>query len=129
MSGKASGRTNGGTQILMKKLTIMSQAPDSTSDSAPASVVELDPQTRPPKMYKVLLLNDDFTPMDFVVYVLRRFFNKTETAAEQIMMDVHKKGSGIAGVYSLEIAEMKVMQVNHYARSQQHPLRCEMEAE
>ncbi len=82
-----------------------------------------------PKMYKVLLLNDDFTPMDFVVLVLRRFFAKSEEAATAIMLDVHKKGAGIAGVFTLEMAEMKTMQVNQFARMNQHPLKCTLEAE
>ena len=82
-----------------------------------------------PKMYKVILLNDDFTPMDFVVLVLRRFFAKTEEQATEIMLDVHKKGAGIAGVFTLEMAEMKSMQVNQFARMNQHPLKCTLEVE
>lgn len=82
-----------------------------------------------PKMYKVILLNDDFTPMDFVVLVLRRFFSKTEEEATAVMLDVHKKGAGIAGVFTLEMAEMKTMQVNQFARMNQHPLKCTLEAE
>ena len=91
--------------------------------------VELDSRTDTPKMYKVILLNDDYTPMDFVVLVLRRFFGKSEEVAAQIMLDVHKKGAGVAGVYSLEIAEMKVMQVNQFAQLNQHPFKCIMEEE
>lgn len=82
-----------------------------------------------PKMYKVVLLNDDYTPMDFVVLVLQRFFGKSQEQATHIMLDVHKKGSGLAGVFTLEVAEMKVMQVNQFARNNQHPLKCTMEAE
>lgn len=82
-----------------------------------------------PKMYKVLLLNDDFTPMDFVVLVLQRFFGKKTEDAQKVMLDVHQKGNGTAGVYILEVAEMKVMQVNQFARSNQHPLKCTMESE
>lgn len=85
------------------------------------------PKLGTPKMYKVILLNDDYTPMDFVVHVLRRFFGKTEEQATQIMLDVHKKGAGVAGIYSLEIAEMKVMQVNHYAQMNHHPLKSTLE--
>lgn len=94
---------------------------------------EMDVQSVPkldsPKMYKVILLNDDYTPMDFVVLVLRRFFAKTEEQATQIMLDVHKKGAGIAGIYSLEIAEMKVMQVNQFAQLNQYPLKSTLEEE
>lgn len=82
-----------------------------------------------PKMYKVILLNDDFTPMDFVVLVLRRFFSKSEEQATSVMLDVHKKGAGVAGVFTLELAEMKTMQVNQFARMNQHPLKCTLEQE
>lgn len=91
------------------------------------SGVAILPKLNTPKMYKVILLNDDFTPMDFVVHVLRRFFGKTEEQATEIMLDVHKKGAGVAGIYSLEIAEMKVMQVNHFAQMNQHPLKSTLE--
>jgi ATP-dependent Clp protease adaptor protein ClpS len=101
----------------------------SESESSGQGQVELDSRTDVPKMYKVILLNDDYTPMDFVVLVLRRFFAKTEEVANQIMLDVHKKGAGIAGVYSLEIAEMKVMQVNQFAQISQYPLKSTMEEE
>lgn len=91
--------------------------------------LELDSRIDTPKMYKVIILNDDYTPMDFVVLVLRRFFAKTEEVAAEIMLDVHKKGAGVAGVYSLEIAEMKVMQVNQFAQMSQYPLKSTMEEE
>lgn len=89
--------------------------------------VEVADRLETPKMYKVLLLNDDFTPMDFVVLVLRRFFGQSEEAATKIMLDVHKKGAGVAGVYTLELAEMKMMQVNQFARMNQHPLKSTVE--
>ncbi|WP_413584753.1 ATP-dependent Clp protease adapter ClpS [Bdellovibrio sp. HCB274] len=91
--------------------------------------VQLVPKLDTPKMYKVILLNDDYTPMDFVVLVLRRFFAKSEEEATKIMLDVHKKGAGVAGVYSLEIAEMKVMQVNQFAQLNQNPLKSTLEEE
>ncbi len=90
---------------------------------------ELDQRVETPKMYKVLLLNDDYTPMDFVVLVLKRFFGKSEEQATQVMLDVHRRGSGIAGVYTLEVAEMKVMQVNQFAQLNQHPLKSTLEAD
>jgi ATP-dependent Clp protease adaptor protein ClpS len=93
------------------------------------SSVQAIPKLDTPKMYKVILLNDDYTPMDFVVLVLRRFFSKTEEQATEIMLDVHKKGAGIAGVFSLEIAEMKVMQVNQFAQLNQYPLKSTLEEE
>jgi ATP-dependent Clp protease adaptor protein ClpS len=80
-------------------------------------------------MFRVILLNDDFTPMDFVIMVLQRFFQKSTEDASKIMMDVHKKGAGVAGVYTLEVAEMKVMQVHQFARMNQHPLKCTLEPE
>lgn len=89
----------------------------------------LDQRTQVPKKYKVLLLNDDFTPMDFVVHVLQRFFQKSPEQAQQIMMEVHQKGAGLAGVFTLEIAEMKSMQTNQYARLNQHPLKSIVEPE
>lgn len=94
-----------------------------------AGSVDTIERVETPKMYKVLLLNDDFTPMEFVTLVLKRFFGKAEEAATKIMLDVHKKGSGLAGVYTLEMAEMKVMQVNQFARQNQHPLKCTLEQE
>lgn len=86
-------------------------------------------QTAQPQQWKVLLLNDDYTPMDFVVYVLERFFNKQSEEANRIMMHVHQKGVGICGVYTYEVAETKVAQVTNFARQHQHPLQCTMEKE
>jgi ATP-dependent Clp protease adaptor protein ClpS len=92
-------------------------------------VLKTRPQTKKPSMYKVLLLNDDYTPMEFVVLVLERFFQKTYEAATQIMLEVHNSGLGLCGIYTHEIAETKVNQVLDFARSQQHPLQCTMEKE
>jgi len=80
-----------------------------------------------PTMYKVLLHNDDYTPMDFVVFVLKKFFNKSDIEAYQIMMDVHEKGLGLAGVYSFEIAETKVTQVNQFSKQNEYPLKTSLE--
>ncbi|WP_413291611.1 ATP-dependent Clp protease adapter ClpS [Bdellovibrio sp. HCB337] len=87
------------------------------------------PRVETPKMYKVILLNDDYTPMEFVVLILRRFFGKNEDEATKVMLDVHKKGSGVAGVFTLEVAEMKVMQVNQYSQMNEHPLKSTLEEE
>lgn len=84
-------------------------------------------QTKQPSYYKVLLLNDDYTPMDFVVLVLEKFFNKDQTQAVEVMMSVHKTGVGLCGVYTYEVAETKVVQVLTFAREHQHPLQCTME--
>ena len=87
------------------------------------------PKTKKPSMYKVLMLNDDYTPMDFVVQILQTFFQKTEDEAVQVMLNVHQKGVGICGVYSFEVAETKVMQVIDSARRHEHPLQCTLEKE
>lgn len=88
---------------------------------------KVKPKTKKPPMYKVLLLNDDYTPMEFVVYVLERFFNKSTEEATRIMLHVHQKGVGICGIYTFEVAETKVAQVMDLARQHQHPLQCTME--
>jgi len=99
----------------------------------PNSDVGVDTQTRPktkrPPLYKVLLLNDDFTPMEFVVRVLERFFGLTNSQAIEVMLTVHQKGVALVGVFSYEIAETKVGQVMDFARRNQHPLQCTMEKE
>jgi ATP-dependent Clp protease adaptor protein ClpS len=96
------------------------------SNSA-AVITKTKPQTKRPNLYRVLLLNDDYTPMEFVVHVLERFFNKDRDAATQIMMHVHNNGIGECGVFTYEVAETKVTQVMDFARKHQHPLQCVME--
>ncbi|MER2509284.1 ATP-dependent Clp protease adapter ClpS [Amaricoccus sp.] len=86
-------------------------------------------RTQRPPLYKVLLLNDDYTPMEFVVHVLERFFGISHLQARDIMLTVHRKGLAVVGVFSFEIAETKVTQVMDYARRNQHPLQCTMEKE
>jgi len=92
-------------------------------------VTKTRPKTKRPSLYRVLLLNDDYTPMEFVVHVLERFFNKGREEATKIMLHVHHKGVGICGVYTYEVAETKVTQVTDFARQHQHPLQCTMEKE
>ena len=92
-------------------------------------VTKTRPKTKKPSLYKVLLLNDDYTPMEFVVHVLERFFSKPREEAVQIMLTVHRHGVGICGVYTFEVAETKVAQVIELARRHQHPLQCTMEKE
>ena len=84
-------------------------------------------KTAPPPMYKVLLLNDDFTPMDFVIDLLKKYFNKDHTTATEIMLNIHTKGKGICGTYSYDIAETKAAQVIEDARSNEYPLQCTLE--
>ena len=98
-------------------------------DSKTGIVTKTRPKTKKPNLYKVLLLNDDFTPMEFVVLVLQRFFNKGHEDATRIMLHVHHKGVGICGVYTYEVAETKVTQVMDFSRQHGHPLQCTMEKE
>ena len=86
-------------------------------------------RTKKPSMYKVLMLNDDYTPMEFVVDVLQHIFQKTREEATQVMLHVHQKGVGVCGVYTYEVAETKVTQTVDYARKNQHPLQCTLEKE
>ena len=102
---------------------------DKDQDRLPGNgvVVEAKPKTKKPSMYKVLMLNDDYTPMEFVVHVLERFFRKNREEATQIMLHVHRRGVGVCGVFTYEVAETKVTQVIDYARQHQHPLQCTLE--
>jgi ATP-dependent Clp protease adaptor protein ClpS len=100
-------------------------------DDGNGSGVALQTRTRTkrPAMYKVLMLNDDYTPMEFVVHVLEKFFTKTRQEATEIMLHVHRRGVGVCGVFTYEVAETKVNQVTEFARRNQHPLRCTLEKE
>lgn len=102
---------------------------DSNDENQTGIVTRTRPETKKPSLYKVLLLNDDYTPMEFVVHVLERFFNKGREEATRIMLHVHQKGVGICGVYTYEVAETKVTQVMDFSRQNQHPLQCTMEKE
>ena len=103
------------------------QEPDNGDDTG--LLLEARPKTKKPSMYKVLLLNDDYTPMEFVVHVVEKFFAKNRAEATDIMMHVHRRGVGICGVFTYEIAETKVAQVMDYARANEQPLQCTMEKE
>jgi len=92
-------------------------------------VAKTRPKTKKPSLYKVLILNDDYTPMEFVVHILEKFFNKGREQAVEIMLHVHRHGVGICGVFTFEVAETKVAQVIEFARRHQHPLQCTMEKE
>ncbi len=92
-------------------------------------ITKTRPKTQRPPLYKVLLLNDDYTPMEFVVHVLERFFGLSHAQAFEIMLTVHKKGLAVVGVFSHEVAETKVAQVMDFSRRHQHPLQCTMEKE
>src|SRR5437879_11289923 len=101
--------------------------PHPVNPDAGGVVEEAKPEVKQPPLYRVLLLNDDYTPMEFVVDVLERFFNKDHEAATRIMLHVHHHGIGECGVYTYEVAETKVTQVMDFARKYQHPLQCVME--
>jgi ATP-dependent Clp protease adaptor protein ClpS len=102
--------------------------PDSNHEIGVATA-EAKPELKQPKRYKVLLLNDDYTPMDFVVQVLKQFFHKNMEQATKVMLEVHYEGQGTAGIYTADIAETKTAQVNDFARAHDHPLMCSMEVE
>lgn len=90
-------------------------------------ITRVQPKVKKPSLYRVLLINDDYTPMEFVIHILERFFQKDRDAATRIMLQVHNHGVGECGVFTYEVAETKVMQVMDFAREHQHPLQCVME--
>ncbi|MEO0421366.1 MAG: ATP-dependent Clp protease adapter ClpS [Pseudomonadota bacterium] len=107
----------------------MSELPENpaTDDDSGVLAQEQEPETKQPPLFRVVLLNDDYTPMEFVVDVLQRIFSMDRSKATRIMLEVHTRGRGVCGVYTYEIAETKVAQVNAYSREHQHPLLCTME--
>jgi len=102
------------------------QKPGNQPDDGLA-VQEAKPRLKRPPLYKVILINDDYTPMDFVVHILEIFFSLDRQTATRVMLEVHTRGKGVCGVYPHEVAETKVSQVNDYSREHQHPLMCTME--
>lgn len=106
-------------------------APDDGAheDEEAGVLLETKPKVTRPSMYKVLLLNDDYTSMEFVVHILEKFFGKTHQESTDIMLHVHRRGVGVAGLFTYEVAETKVTQVMDYARKNEHPLQCIMEKE
>ncbi len=106
---------------------VRSQSGEENDPESGLVVLESRPEVAEPKRYKVILVNDDFTPMEFVVEVLSLFFNLDEETATRVMLNVHTKGKGVCGVFSQDIAETKVVMVNDFARENEHPLLCTME--
>ncbi|MBT2971545.1 MAG: ATP-dependent Clp protease adapter ClpS [gamma proteobacterium symbiont of Ctena orbiculata] len=100
---------------------------EQTSHEDGLALKEAVPKLKKPSMYKVIILNDDYTPMEFVVLVLETFFNMDREKATRVMLHVHTRGAGVCGVFTKDVAETKVSQVNDYSRSNQHPLMCTME--
>lgn len=118
-----------GLRLVWQALSPRMQAGDGEGDDGfdNGTAVELRTKPKRPSLYRVLILNDDYTPMDFVVHVLERFFNKGRDEATQIMLLVHHHGVGECGTFTYEVAETKVVQVMDFARRHQHPLQCVME--
>ncbi|MCL4151138.1 UNVERIFIED_CONTAM: hypothetical protein GTU68_036755 [Idotea baltica] len=111
-------------------VSISPYAADKPGDGPDSIVlIETKPKTKKPALYKVIMLNDDYTPMEFVVIVLEKFFQIGREAAVEIMMTVHLKGAAVVGVFTYEVAETKVAAVMEYARRHEHPLTCHMEKE
>ena len=124
------GVKNVDDNIESKSLTKMSRNNQSEDDDVTGGVLlEKKEKTEKPSLYRVLMLNDDYTPMEFVVLVLQRFFGHNHEAAQQIMLHVHQRGVGICGVYTFEIAEAKASQVMNFARQNEHPLQLQLEKE
>lgn len=109
------------------ELSIASMAEESTRHDRELVAEEAEPKLKRPPLYQVILLNDDFTPMEFVVDILEHIFGMGRTTATRVMLEVHTRGKGVCGVFTYEIAETKVAQVTAYARQHQHPLLCTME--
>jgi ATP-dependent Clp protease adaptor protein ClpS len=137
-SGSGHERTPGGTHLVaplrVEPRGVEPRAADDdrkkggdSNGPGTAVITKTKPQVKKPSFYRVLLLNDDYTPMEFVVHVLERFFNKDREAATRIMLHVHHHGIGECGIYTYEVAETKVTQVMDFARKHQHPLQCVME--
>ena len=107
----------------------MSSKDSNISSNNTGTVIEEKIEIKKPSFYQVLIMNDDYTPMEFVILVLERFFKKSRAEATQIMLHVHQKGIGVCGLYPYEIAETKIVQVMDFAKKNQHPLQCTMEKE
>ncbi len=105
------------------------QGGDSEKERQNGLLLKTRPKTKKPSLYKVLILNDDYTPMEFVIHILERFFNKNKQEATDIMLHVHRRGVGLCGVFTYEVAETKVNQVMDFARANEQPLQCTMEKE
>jgi ATP-dependent Clp protease adaptor protein ClpS len=113
--------------IKISGIKMSKQDNNNEGDREGSVITKSKPKTKKPSMYKVLMINDDYTPMDFVVHVLQKFFKIPEPQALTIMLQVHQKGFGVCGIFSFEVAESKVQQVVEYATTHAHPLQCTIE--
>tara|TARA_X000000368_G_scaffold193610_1_gene152767 strand:+ start:254 stop:595 length:342 start_codon:yes stop_codon:yes gene_type:complete len=111
----------------MKKIVLEHSDNKQNPDNQGSILLDTKIETKKPSMYNVLLLNDDYTPMEFVVYILEKIFNKKEEEATQIMLHVHKKGIGVCGTFTFEVAESKCKSVIEMAKKNEHPLQCTVE--
>ena len=108
----------------------MSEGDKPNEDNVDGNIkLETNPKTKIPALYKVLMMNDDYTPMEFVIEVLEKFFQKNREAATEVMLHVHQRGVGVCGIYAYDLAETKAMQVMNYARKYEHPLQVQLEKE
>lgn len=114
-------------KIIRSESTKLPASPREQEETGLATIPR--PKLGEPSFYKVILLNDDYTPMDFVVAILQNIFHRTPPDAQKIMLQVHQQGAGVAGIYTLEIAETKIQQVHDFARQNKYPLRCTIEKE
>ncbi|MCE2516991.1 MAG: ATP-dependent Clp protease adapter ClpS [Alphaproteobacteria bacterium] len=114
---------------MVRREPVMQAAQNDNHDPDMGLATKTRPKTKKPAMYKVIMLNDDYTPMEFVVLVLQEFFRKTQEEATNIMLHVHQRGVGVCGVYTYEVAETKATQVMELARKNQHPLQLQLEKE
>ena len=107
----------------------MSKDNDKNEDFDGNTKLDIKPKTKIPSLYRVLMMNDDYTPMEFVIEVLEKFFQKNREEATQIMLHVHQRGVGVCGIYAYDLAETKATQVMNYARKYEHPLQVQLEKE
>jgi len=112
-----------------KYFNIRSESEENNNQTDGSVLTKVKPKTKKPSLYKVLMLNDDYTPMEFVIEVLEKFFQKNREEATQIMLHVHQRGVGVCGIYAYDLAETKAMQVMNYARKYEHPLQVQLEKE
>ena len=109
---------------------IMNEGDKPNEDNVDGNIkLETNPKTKIPALYRVLMMNDDYTPMEFVIEVLEKFFQKNREAATEVMLHVHQRGVGVCGIYAYDLAETKAMQVMNYARKYEHPLQVQLEKE
>jgi ATP-dependent Clp protease adaptor protein ClpS len=124
-------RINLNHKYLIKKMPplVMSKDDEDKKDIDGNIKLATKPKTKTPPLYRVLMMNDDYTPMEFVIEVLEKFFQKNREEATQIMLHVHQRGVGVCGIYAYDLAETKAMQVMNYARKYEHPLQVQLEKE